>query len=80
MFPIKKNWIALFFNLGETLGYSFFLGFLNIFESLSKVKMKIDNSMVDIYKDIKQIKRSSECPIVAMINDEKPLVYHENKS
>jgi hypothetical protein len=36
--------------------------------------------MANIYKDIKQIKRSSECPRVAMINEEKPLVDQEDKS
>jgi len=46
----------------------------------SKVQVKIDNSMADIYKDIKQIKRSPECPRAAMINEEKPLVDHEDKS
>ena len=46
----------------------------------SKIQVKIDNSMADIYKDIKQIKRSSECPRVAMINEEKPLVDQEDKS
>lgn len=49
-------------------------------DAYSKVQMKIDNSMADIYKDIKQIKRSPECQRVAMINEEKPLVDHVYKS
>ena len=49
-------------------------------DAYNKVHVKIDNSMADIYKNIKQIKRSSECPIVVMINEEKAFVDHEAKS